>query len=183
MAYGLEGRLVRLVPLDPERHTEPLQRWISDPGTTRTLGTGAFPISLLGERDFLERAARSDRDGLFWGVETIAGEFVGISDLHKLDWISRHAHSGSFIGPPEARGRGYGSEAARLRAAHAFGTLNLLTLYSSHLEGNEPSGRMLSRAGYEKWGVRPRAFYKEGRLLDEHCFVLTRERWETLQGG
>lgn len=183
MPYGLEGALIRLAPIDPERHTEPLQRWINDPETSRTLGGGTFPTSLLGERDFTERAARSDRDGVFWAIETLGGELVGISDLHKIDWIARSAHSGSFIGAPENRGKGYGAEAARLRAAYAFGTLNLLTLFSSHLDGNPASGRMLQKAGYERWGVRPRAFYKEGRLTDEHNFLLTRERWESLRDG
>lgn len=181
MPYGLEGTLVRLAPIDPERHTEPLQRWINDPETTRTLGSGTFPISLLGEREFLDKAARSDRDGVVWIIETLAGELVGICELSHLDWIARSAYSGSFIGP-EARGKGYGTEAMRLRATYAFGTLNLLTLFTSHLDGNDASGRMMEKAGYEKWGVRPRAFYKEGRLLDEHGYVLTRERWEVLRG-
>lgn len=179
MAYGLEGKLIRLVPIHPERHVEPLQRWINDPETTRTLGGGLFPISLLGEREFLEKAARSDRNGVFWAIETLAGELVGISDLHALDWVVRSAYSGSFIGPAEARGQGYGTEAAILRAKYAFESLNLLTLYSSHLEGNEQSRRMLEKAGYLPWGIRPRAFFKEGRLLGEHGFYLTRERWES----
>ena len=182
MPYGLEGDLVRLVPIDPDLHTEPMQRWISDPETTRTLGAGTFPLSLLQEREFLAGAAKSGRDGVVWAVETLAGELVGICDLHRLDWIARSAYSGSFIGPREARGKGYGSDAAKIRARYAFATLNLLTLFSSHLEGNAASGAMLRKAGYEPWGIRPRAFYKERRLLAEHNFLLTRERWEAEDG-
>lgn len=184
MAYGLEGKLVRLVPLDPAKHTDLLLRWINDPTLTRTLGGGTYPTTRQMQEEYIESVAKNEwSNGVKWMIETLDGRTIGTSDLRGLNPIHRTAASGSFIGPLEERGKGYGKEAVALRSRYAFRTLNLETLYASHLEGNEASHRMLESNGYEFWGERPKAFFKDGRYWSEFCCALTRERWESLFGS
>lgn len=77
--------------------------------------------------------------------------------------------------------RDYGSDQARVRARFAFEVLGLEMIYSNYFEGNERSARMFAAAGYEIWGVQPKAVWKRGAFRNRVCVALSRERWESMQ--
>lgn len=174
---GWEGRLVRLVPLD-ERHFENYVEWLNDPEVTEHLLLFDHPLTRLAEREWFERASKPSETDVVFAVESLDGTHLGTSGLHDIHHRHGTADSGSFIGVKEAWGKGFGTDACLVRARYAFEVLNLRTLFSSHLGGNERSGRMLSRCGYREYGVAPRKYWKRGRYRDEHLFVLEREAGE-----
>ncbi|MCG9894658.1 MAG: GNAT family N-acetyltransferase [Fimbriimonadaceae bacterium] len=182
---SLIGSRVRLVPPEPDRHLEQVTRWINDPAVTDTLAVGAFPMSRAAEIDWLNamNQGRPPTEIVF-AIELIdTGEHIGMSGIHGIDWISRSANTGSYIGPVEWRGQGLGTEAVNLRSAYCFLTLNLETLFSAHLGENPGSARMQAKAGYEVWGCKPRRFYKNGAWVDSIETMLTRERWAELHAA
>lgn len=183
MAYGYEGSLVRLVPLEEERHFENCVRWMNDPEVTDTLVVGAFPMTEVVERAwFRSLAERHGKDVLF-AIETLEGRHIGNSGVHGIDFQTGTAQTGSFIGDPADRGFGFGTDAAMARNRYVFQVLGLRQVYSSYFAGNEASARMQEKAGYEIWGMKPNAIWKNGEWRDEVCTVLTRERWLALFGG
>jgi RimJ/RimL family protein N-acetyltransferase len=178
MAYGWEGEKVRLVPLDKGRHAANVQLWMNDPDMTETILSGDMPLTRMAEDEFFDKfSAHPDAhpSDIVFAVETLAGEHVGIAGLHNINYRHGVAVSGTIIGPPEARGKGYGSDAARLRTRYAFEVLGLRMLTSEVFAENTASLRMLARVGYREVGRFPRRFWKRGAFRDVVMLVAERD--------
>jgi RimJ/RimL family protein N-acetyltransferase len=147
MSYGWSGEKVRLVPLDSERHFENALRWINDPEITQWTLTGDFPISRLAEEEWFERVMRPNEKEVVFAVETLEGEHIGFSGLHQINWRHGTATTATLIGRKELWGKGYGTDAVRVRTWYAFEVLGLRLLISEVLDGNVASLKMLLKAG------------------------------------
>lgn len=180
MAYGWEAERIRLVPLDKARHAANLHAWMNDPDVTETILSGDVPLTRVAEDEFFDRMSATPGPhptDILFAVETLGGEHIGICGLHEIEYRHGVAHSGTIIGPPEARGKGYGSEAARLRTRYAFEALGLRMLISKIFAENTASLRMLARAGYREVGRLPRRYWKRGAYRDVVLMVAERETW------
>ena len=177
MAFGVEGTRVRLVPLDADRHLENCYRWVNDPGVTDQLAIGHFPSTRVQEADFFEKLQRPGDSDIVWAIETLDGRHIGMSGLHQISLLHGTAKSGSFLGEPGERGQGFGTESATLRSRYAFMTLGLRVLYSEYFEGNIASQRMQEKCGYQTWGVKPAAEWKNGQFRNLVQTYLPRDRW------
>jgi RimJ/RimL family protein N-acetyltransferase len=174
MAYGWEGDKVRLAPLDKERHLAGALRWLNDPVVTRWTLIGDLPVHRLAEEDFFDRMSRGSDSDVVFAVETLDGEHIGFSGLHRIDWRHGFAVTGTVLGRPDLWGRGYGTDAARLRASYAFEVLGLRLLLSEVMDGNAASLHMLQKAGYREVGRIPRRHWKRGAYRDALILVLER---------
>ena len=90
--------------------------------------------------------------------------------------------TGSFIADEDHRGKGCGTDAAIVRARYCFDVLNMNTVYTGYIEGNDASRRMSEKIGCRQWGVKPNAFWKRGAYRAEVCMYLTREMFEAATG-
>jgi RimJ/RimL family protein N-acetyltransferase len=180
MIKGYEGKKTRLVPLDFDRHFENAFAWINDPECTQWIAGGDYPISRLAEKDWFEQRQRDGESAAFFAIETLEGEHIGFSSLIHIEPRHGTATSGSMIGIHEHRGKGNGSDAARVRAYYAFEVLNLRMIFSGYIEGNERSKRMQEAVGYGEWGRQYGALWKRGAYRDHVHTVLTRDRWREL---
>jgi RimJ/RimL family protein N-acetyltransferase len=178
MAYGWEGDKVRLVPLDRERHLENAVHWMNDPEVTAWTLVGDVPITRLAEEGFFTRqstdALAGTQTDITLAVETLEGEHIGFSSLHKIDWRQGVATTGTVLGRRDLWGRGYGADAARIRIRYAFDVLGLRLLLSEALADNAGSVGMLRRAGYREVGRIPRRYWKRGAYRDAVLFALER---------
>lgn len=175
MAFGWEGELVRLVPLDKDRHLENAVRWMNDPEVTQFLLVGDFPISKAAEEKFFESRAEMREDDVMWAIETLEGVHVGFSGLHQINQMHKTSISGSLLGDKELWGKGLGTDAARVRARYAFDVLGLRMVMSAVLEGNDRSLRMQEKVGYQVIGRVPKKYWKRGQYRDEILTCLTPE--------
>lgn len=183
MGYGYEGEHLRLVPLDREKHLENCQRWMNDPEVTEWLAVGQYPLTMDEEKDWFDMVLKSNHQHIAFAIETLDGQHIGQSGLHNISLLHGFATTGSFIGDPNMRGKGYGTEAANIRSYYAFHVLGLRMLFSGYLGGNERSKRMQEKAGYELWGTQPKMLWKLGEYRD-HCHtILTREKWLEMRGS
>ncbi len=183
MPFGWEGELVRLVPLEMERHFENALRWLNDLDVTSTLLIGDRPITREMQKAWFEKQLAGQETDIVFATETLDGRHVGMCGLHQISMRHGTAGCGSFIGDVEDRGRGYGTDAARIRSRYAFTDLGLRMLVSEHFDGNEASARMLAKAGFVEWGTLPKSLWKRGRYVDEVKVYLTRERWASEFGS
>jgi RimJ/RimL family protein N-acetyltransferase len=174
MSYGWEGEKVRLVPLDKARHLDNALVWINDPEVTEWTLIGDWPMTRLVEEDFFDRAMRETEKDLYFAVETLAGEHIGFSGLHRIDWKNGVATTGTILGRRDLWGQGYGSDAACLRTRHAFEMLGLRMLLSEVMADNAGSLRMLQKAGYREVGRIPRRLWKRGAYRDVVLLALER---------
>jgi RimJ/RimL family protein N-acetyltransferase len=166
------------VPLDKARHAANVQAWMNDPEVTETILSGDVPLARAAEEEFFDQMCATPGPqpaDILFAVETLEGEHIGICGLHKINYRHGVAQSGTIIGPAEARGKGYGSEVARLRTRYAFEVLGLRMLLSEVFVENTASLRMLARAGYREIARFPRRYWKRGAFRDVALMVAERE--------
>jgi RimJ/RimL family protein N-acetyltransferase len=178
VTYGWEGEKVRLVPLDKERHLANVMLWMNDPGVTEMLLSGDVPLTRLAEEDFFARMCAPSGphpSDIIFAIETLAGEHVGTCGMHQINYRHGSALTGTIIGPAEARGRGYGTDAVAARTRYAFEVLGLRMLISEVFTENVASLKVLSRAGYREVARIPRRYWKRGAFRDVVLLVAERQ--------
>src|SRR5262249_5683860 len=131
-------------------------------------------ITRLAEEEFFDKAARGGGEDVHFAVETLAGEHIGFSSLHRVDRMNGFAITGTMLGRRDLWGRGYGTDAAMVRIRYAFEVLGLRLLISEVMADNTGSLRMLQKAGYREAGRIPRRWWKRGAFRDMVILVVER---------
>lgn len=164
--FNIVGELVALGPV--RRDLIPIyQRWINDFEVVRTLALFPQPFTEETETRWYD-AASTDRDHpTFTIFERATSRPIGNTEFHKIDWVHRSAEWGIAIGEPAARGKGYGTETARLMLDYAFTALGLHSVSLHVYEFNTPARRAYARAGFIETGRRRQARWYAGRFWDE----------------
>ncbi|GAC1324881.1 MAG: hypothetical protein NVS2B16_17770 [Chloroflexota bacterium] len=126
-------------------------------------------------------AASFDRDAhdasvVLWSI-VLNGETIGQSFLFALDSVRRQAQSGMWIADRANWGKGYGSDAVRLRTAYAFRDLGLERIETSSIKENIGMHRALERSHFRRIGVRTHAHYAGGLWHDAYIFEVLRDEW------
>jgi RimJ/RimL family protein N-acetyltransferase len=163
--YSIVGERVALGPV--RRELLPLYtRWINDFGTLRTLFVPPMPMSDEAEADWFEGASRRSDGAFFTIYEKASARPIGNTSI-DLNFRHRRGNLGIMIGEPDARGKGFGTEAVRLMLDFAFTAHGLhnvmLTVYEYNLAGI----RCYEKAGFREFGRRRECHYMGGRLWDE----------------
>lgn len=141
-------------------------QWMNDPNIVRTL-KGRYPMPFHGEAEWLERAVRESSDEKHFAVESRdVRHHIGNASLHDIDWVSRTAAFGLFIGEPSAWNRGFGSDAIRTLARFAFDEMNLRKLRINVFDYNEKAKHVLGSLGFVQEGKLVAEFYREGSYHD-----------------
>ena len=174
MAYGWEGEKVRLVPLDKGRHLDNAVAWINDPETTLWTLIGDWPMTRLVEEDFFDRAMRETEKDLYFAVETLAGEHIGFSGLHRIDWKNGVATTGTILGRRDLWGQGTARTPPACEPGTPSRSFGLRMLLSEAMADNAGSLRMLAKAGYREVGRIPRRLWKRGAYRDVVLLALER---------
>lgn len=154
--------------------------WFANTEVTRLL-IMRFPPSLEMEEEWFKRTAASN-DTVYW-VMKVEGRTVGSSAIHEIDWMSRQATTGTIIGDPADWGKGYATEATRLRTAFAFDELGLERLETESFAENVGMHHALQRAGYREIGRRRHARFGGGTWHDTLLFELLHEDWLQHRAG
>jgi len=94
---------------------------------------------------------------------------------------NRNAESGIVLGEKDIWGKGYATEAMRLRTRYAFRDLGLETVYTYVVLPNDASRRALERVGYRQCGVWRRHHFVDGHWHDAWLGEILRDEWEATQ--
>ena len=164
--FNIGGEQVALGPLRRE-HIPLYLRWINDFGTTRNLGVPPQPMTLERETAWYEQASVDDARTGFTIYERATGRPIGNCGLHEMDLANRRTMVGIMIGEPDARGRGYGTEAMRLLLDYAFTVLGLHSVMLMVFEYNGAGRRCYEKVGFREVGRRRQSRWINGRFWDE----------------
>lgn len=151
------------------------RQWLSDPEIRRY--TRSFqPITDKMEREYIESTA-SRPDTITLAVVLKDGDqHIGGTGIHEIRWKDRCGTFGIFIGPPECRAQGYGTEVTRLMVRYAFETLNFNRLDLVTYATNARAIKVYETVGFVREGVRRENVFIEGRYVDELIYsMLARE--------
>lgn len=102
---------------------------------------------------------------------------LGTVGVYGIDHVNRVGETGSFLGPAEVRGQGYGTEAKHLLLEFCFDHLHLHVLQSYVVETNTRSSAALAKQGYRHAGRLKWTDVKDGRYTDSNVYDLTRDEW------
>ena len=91
---------------------------------------------------------------------------VGSVYFRDVDMKNRSAEYGIFIGEESARGRGFGSETARLFTGFGFETLKLHRISLRLLSENHAAEKSYEKAGFIREGVFRDMVFLDGKYRD-----------------
>ncbi len=158
------GEHVALGPLRRE-DVPRYHRWHNDFAIRRTLGEPR-PRTFERELASFERDARADGDAHFAIYDRVTWQPIGTTHLFGLDFRNGRAEFGILIGEAAYRGRGYGTETARLMLDYAFTALGLHNVYLTVNAYNAAGLRAYAKAGFREFGRRRQCKMLGGRRWD-----------------
>ncbi len=128
-------------------HLRPWMPWAQEAPTAESseLVLRRMQADFIGRRDLCFQLFARRADGA-------PGRLLGGTGLHRIDWAVRRFEIGYWI-RPEAAGQGHVSEAVRLLAALAFGTLGARRVEIRCDARNLKSRAVAERCGFELDGV------------------------------
>jgi RimJ/RimL family protein N-acetyltransferase len=170
---NITGERVALGPL--RRDLIPLyQRWRNDFWVQRTFGDEPLPVSVDARAAWYEREAQATDAHWFTIYEKLdddAGSTtfrpIGTTDLFNISDRFRTGQFGMLIGEADARGKGYGTEVARLMLDFAFTALGLHNVMLTVAAYNLAGRRAYEKAGFREFGRRREADNLAGVVYDE----------------
>ena len=100
------------------------------------------------------------------------GEAIGGITLHLLENVyQKTAEIGYWLGEPHW-GKGLATQAVKTISRWGLENWDILRIQAGVFSGNPASERVLEKAGYHREATHRRAVFKDGKILDETCYVL-----------
>jgi RimJ/RimL family protein N-acetyltransferase len=150
-------------------------RWMNDPNIVRTLKT-RYPIAFQNEIEWLEGAMHASVTERHFAIERKDDRtHIGNASIHEIEWVSRTAAFGLFIGEPSAWNRGFGGDAIRTLVRFAFDEMNLRKLRIDVFDYNDRAKHVLETQGFVVEGRLRQEFYREGTYHDIVVFSVFRD--------
>ncbi len=150
-------------------------RWMNDPNIVRTLKS-RYPIAFQNEIEWLDGAMHPSVNDRHFAIERKDDRtHIGNASIHDIEWVSRTAAFGLFVGEPSAWNRGFGGDAIHTLVRFAFDEMNLRKLRISVFEYNDRAKHVLETQGFVQEGRLRREFYREGSYHDLLILSIFRE--------
>lgn len=117
------------------------------------------------------------KDSVRWGIELkTANRLIGTGGLHFWKRDIQCAEVGYHIGRMFWR-NGYATEALHALVDFGFEHMNLNRIEGCHNAGNDASGRVMEKAGFQREGTWRQRVLKDGVLVDIVQFSLLRSEY------
>jgi RimJ/RimL family protein N-acetyltransferase len=164
----LEGERIYLRPVEMS-DLDVLQLYANDPEVRHYLAN-VFPVTKQTEEEWIKRVSvKKPEDVLLVVVIKKKHKLLGCMGLHKIDYVSGLASTGSMLGAKEEWNKGYAQEAKMLLLEYAFMTLNLRKVCSAAFIQNKGSVKHNLNCGYQIEATLKDHYYRDGKY---HDFVL-----------
>lgn len=156
--------------------------WLNDPEVRQGISIYR-PFSEADEEKWFEGVLAGDADARPFAIEAhSAGDewrLIGNCGFHIIDWRSRSAELGIFIGEKSDRDQGYGSEAMILLVRYGFETLNMNRICLRVFSYNQRAIHVYEKLGFIHEGRMRQAHFYQGEYADVLWMSLLRSEYET----
>lgn len=115
---------------------------------------------------WIEKMVKTDKVVQFIIIDKRIEKSVGSVYLRDIDVINNKAEYGIFIGEEDARGKGIGTEAAKLIINYGFQTLKLNKIFLRVLADNYSAIKSYKNAGFEEEGLFKQDIFINGKYFD-----------------
>lgn len=178
----MEGRYVRLEPLDAGRHGEGLFEASSTPDRDdrfRWLYDHA-PESRTAFQPWLDKAAASDDPLYFAVIDKASGRVAGRQSFMRIDTANGVIEIGNILWNGLVARKPAATEALYLFARHAFDDLGYRRFEWKCNAENEPSRSAALRFGFAYEGTFRQHVIVKGRNRDTAWFAMIDKDWQTI---
>lgn len=160
----IEGEHVILRPITRE-DTDDVVRWRNSPEVQQFF---IFRETFTRQThcNWLETKVDTGKVIQYIIVDKADGKSVGSVYLKDIDPVNESAEYGIFIGENSARGRGLGSETAKIFTDFAFSQLKLHRISLRLLASNSTAKRSYEKAGFVQEGVFTHMVKLNGEFTD-----------------
>lgn len=169
----LEGSQIYLRPITVE-DTDIVLKWRNDPQVVKNF-IYRKPISREEHLDWIHNKVEKGLVMQFIVCDKENDKPLGSIYLQNFDEESHRAEWGIFLGEPEVRGRGIGTEAGKLLLHYAFYDLKLHKVVSRILSYNKASIQMSEKTGGRQEGYMKDELFLDGQYVDVVFFGTTKE--------
>lgn len=135
-------------------------------------------VSVAGQGELI--AAQRDGHGAGTGAPFVIEVDGAVVGRITLSGIVRGPFQSASVGywvAESVAGRGVASRALDLMVRHAFDELGLHRLEAGTTLVNDASARILTKAGFQQFGVAPDYLFIAGRWQDHRLFQLLNPAW------
>lgn len=181
----LEGRFVRLEPLDPARHGDGLYAASATTDADdrfRYLGETP-PGDRQAFQAWLEKAAASEDPLHFAVIDRASGRIAGRQSYLRIDPANGVIEIGNILWNDPVARRPAATEALFLFARHAFDTLGYRRFEWKCNDRNAPSKRAALRFGFTFEGVFRQHMVVKGENRDTAWFAMIDGEWPAIRAA
>ena len=179
----LEGRYVRLEPLEADRHADDLyeQSAVPDADARFAWLFEQPPTDWASFRQWVQTVARSEDPLFFAVIDRATGKVAGRQALMRIDPAHGVIEIGSIYWGPLVSRRPAATEALFLFADYAFRDLGYRRFEWKCNNSNEPSKRAALRFGFTYEGLFRQHMVAKGQNRDTAWFSILDSEWPTLR--
>jgi RimJ/RimL family protein N-acetyltransferase len=124
---------------------------------------------------FVAGSTKQQGQPIHWAIRTADDTLIGGCGLDDLQVGKPHrAEIGYWLARP-FWGRGIMTAVVRRACEHAFTKLGLVKVTAHVFAGNLASRRVLQKCAFVEEGFLRKHYFKDGRFIDAHLYVLLRE--------
>lgn len=145
--------------------------WMSSPELRHDIGT-IFPVSEYEHDIWFENHIKDTSEQTYGIVEKSTGEFIGIIGTKNTNIYSRCTEGYIYIGEPNMRAKGLGSDALRTLISFYFEQLNFHKFCLRVSSFNIRAIRSYKKIGFTKEGILKDQVFKDGMYHDTICLGL-----------
>jgi RimJ/RimL family protein N-acetyltransferase len=134
-----------------------------------------FPYTKTDAETWLIHACNQEIETSF--VIANNKELIGAISINLQEDVNRFsAEIGYWIAEP-FWGKGISTKALNVLTKYAFENFSLCRIFANVFEGNDPSEKVLLKAGYKKEATLKKAVFKEGIFLDQYIYAILAEEF------
>lgn len=164
-------------PVNESEDGKKLAEWLNDGETAQFLGSSQGNTSST-EDEWL-RASGSNKENLVWMIY-IDGTMIGDVDLHRINYVDRHAEIGLLIGDKNFWRKGLATAIEVTILEYSFqnvtgGGLNKIT--AGVFKDNVASKRAVEKIGFHQAGLIRDEIWRNGRWHDVYIFEMLAGEW------
>jgi RimJ/RimL family protein N-acetyltransferase len=182
---ALEGRFVRLEPLDPQRHGDGLYAasTMQDTADRFRYLFDSPPESRAAFDAWLDKAAASEDTLHFAVIDKASGRVGGRQSLMRIEPVHGVIEIGNILWNEPVARRPAATEALYLFAAHVFDGLGYRRFEWKCDDRNEKSKRAAARFGFAFEGVFRQHMVVKGLNRDTAWFAIIDKDWPALRSA
>ena len=158
---------------------EPLRKWRNSPDLRRYFREHR-ELNRDNQREWYKNSVLGDTQQYNFEIRVNENnKLIGHCGLYYINWISRTAEFGIYIGDRDYKGGGYGSDALRTLIGYGFNDLNINRIWCEVYDNNDAL-KIYEHIGFKQEGTLREQYYNEGRYWDAHILSMLRSEYESI---